>query len=199
MDRYPDLEFGTAVGATLDALVTSYIDGVIRVLAKAGIDEPIASVCISPGQEEDLDTLPRIYAGRAADRDRLVRDGPDHWMEAWNPYAYRDEEDQVHPTVVVRDEYADEEYLEMPAEAARGWEVVRDSLEGRCLDPTYWLHARVAHRLNRLVLPIPVTEDVAVWVFHFDAGPDEVREMLEAVLRPETFGALQSIGLIGDP
>ena len=107
----------------------------------------------------------------------------------------RDEEDVVHPTY---DEDVGEHYVALAPELVDAWEVVRRSIEDRCLSAEYWVHWRVAHHLNRRPLPLPTTEDFAVWVFDFDAGQGELLDMFASVLRPETFELLRERGLIGD-
>ena len=79
----------------------------------------------------------------------------------------------------------------------QAWEVVRRSIEGRCLSPEYWVHSRVAYDLNRRPLPLLTTDDFAVWVFDFDAGQGELLEMFAFVLRPATFELLRKRRLIG--
>ena len=194
---YPDLDLDQQAAVALDALVSGYSDAVVKIIAASALDEPIAYLCISPGQDEEerMDVLPRIYAGRAADRQRIISEGLDDWSSAWNPYAMRDEEDTIHPTY---DGDVAEQYVALASDVVRAWEVVRRSIEGRCLSPEEWLHRRVAHHLNRRPLPLPATDDFAVWVFDFDAGQGDLLDMLASVLRPETFDLLRERGLIGE-
>jgi hypothetical protein len=192
---YPDLDLDRQAAAALDTLVSGYSNSVIEVVAASDLDEPVAYLCISPGQGEGMDVLPLIYAGRAADRERMISQGLDDWSSAWNPYAMRDEEDMIHPTY---DEDVAEQYVALAPEVVQAWEVVRRSIEGRCLNPEYWVHGRVAHHLNRRSLPLPTIDDFAVWVFDFDAGQGDLLEMFASVLRPETFELLRERGLLGE-
>jgi len=192
---YPDLELDPQAAAALDTLVGGYSDAVVEVVAASGLDEPIAYLCLSPGQEEGMDVLPLIYAGRAADRERIVGEGLDDWSSAWNPFAMRDEEDMIHPTY---DEDVAAQYVALEPEVLQAWEAVRGTIEGRCLSPEYWVHRRVAHHLNRRSLPLPATDDFAVWVFDFEAGQGDLLDMFASVLRPETFELLRERGLIGE-
>src|SRR4051794_6449166 len=57
---YPDLDLDRRAAAALDTLVGGYSNAVIEVVAAAGLHEPIAYLCISPGQEEGMDVLPLI-------------------------------------------------------------------------------------------------------------------------------------------
>ena len=107
----------------------------------------------------------------------------------------RDEEDAIHPTY---DKDGAEQFVALAPEVVQAWEVVRRSIEGRCLSPEYWVHRRVAHDLNRRALPLPATDDFAVWVFDFDTGQGDVLDMLASVLTPETFELLHQRGLIGE-
>ena len=194
MSDHPALDLDREAAAALDTLLTAYGAAVSDLLVAAGLDEPVAYLCLSPGQEEGMATLPLLYAGRAADRERLLGEGLDDWTGAWNPYAMRDEDDLVHP---VYDEHGEGRYVAFAPEAVEAWETVRDAVEGRCLSPEYWVHRRAAHALNRRPLPLPATDDFAVWVFDFEAGDGELLDMLSSVLRPETFELLRARGLVG--
>ena len=194
MEYYPELELDQVTAQALDELLGHYVSCVMTVLEAAAIDEQICSLCLSPGQEQEVEMLPVIYAGRATDRDRMLRDGIGNWQDAWNPYAFRDEEDVVHPIYEADD---DETYVEFGPRAISAWRRVRDALSGRCLSPEYWVHARAARQLNRVTLPLPVTDDFAVWVFDFDAGPDEMNEMFRSVLPAASYSKLAGSGLIG--
>lgn len=192
VERDPQIKLEPAVGAALDTLVAGIAGLIIDVLASAELDETICWVCLYPGQEEGLDALPVIYAGRASDRQRLVDEGLEHWSAVWNPEAMRDGEDVVHPT------YADgvDHYVEYGPELVAAWTIVRDAIQEVCLSPEHWVYRQVAHDLNRRQLPLPASDDLAVWVFEFDCSEGELLDQFETVLRPATFGMLADAGLI---
>lgn len=195
MNRFDDLHLDPPVTAAAEHLVARICEQIETLLGHARLNEPICSICIDHGQEDDLDVVPRIFAGRASDRDRIVREAePDDWTEVWNAYAYRDEEDAVHPFV---DEEGEEEYVSLDEEHQAAWQVVRDALDGRVLEPTEWVLARVARKLNRTELPVPATPDLAVWLFDETFGQGSLLEQLAFVLRPETYKALEAAGHIG--
>lgn len=178
--------------AACERLVHGLADLVVDVLAAAALDEPICWVCLSPGQEEGMDNLPIVYAGRESDRRRVVDEGLEHWSSLWNPYCLRDERDVVHPT----EDDGWDRYVETGAGLRAAWDVVREAIDGRVLDPEYWVFEEVARELNHRPLPLPGTEDLAVWVFSFDASDGDLLGQLERVLRPATFAALRTQGLL---
>lgn len=191
MSSYPDLDLSPKARTALDRLTRGYRDTLVEVLGMEKPTGPIAYLCLSPGQEEGLDTLPIIYAGRASDRDREAAEG-DSWEDAWNPFAMRDEEDTIHPL----EEDDGDRCAALPPEAVDSWNIVRGEIEDRCLSAEYWVHWRVARSLNREALPLPATEDFAVRVFDFEASGSELREMLRFALRPETLALLEERGLV---
>ncbi len=194
MTRYADIDLDAAVVAALEGLVEGIADTIGNVLRDAGLDQPICSICISQGQEEELDVLPVLFAGRVSDRDRIVRESDgDDWAAAWNPFAYRDEADVVHPML---DEDDEEDYLVLEDEQLDAWRRVRDALDGCVDEPSYWVLARVARKLNRTELAIPASQDLAVWLFGASVDENALREQLKFVLTPENFTKLTAAGLI---
>lgn len=195
---YPELRLDPPVAAALEALVEGYAGALVEVLADAGLDEPICALCLSPGQEEGMDTLALVYAQREVDRDRVAAE-VGGWWEVWVPFSYRDEEDVIHPSLVDsgEDEYVDK-YVSLDPQLVAAWAIVRDAIEDRVLSAEYWVHGQIAHHLNRRALPIPATANFVAWVFDFDAGPAELIEMFDAVLLPKTRAALAEAGLIGE-
>lgn len=195
MNRFDDLDLAEPVAAAVVQVVERICEQLKLMLREAGIDEPICSVCIDQGQERDLEVLPRVFAGRAIDRNRIACQAtPGDWVAVWNPYAYRDEDDVVHPVV---DDEGTEKFATLDDEHQKAWVLVRDALDGRVFEPSEWLLARVARRLNRAELRAPVTADVAVWVFDESFGQGSLLEQLTFVLRSETFTALEAAGHIG--
>jgi len=153
----------------------------------------VALLVLGRGQEPELDALPPVFAGHRADRDRLLAGGGD-WLDVWNPYAFRDEEDVIHP-VAGPDGDA---YRELaPADAER-WRTVRDALEPHVLSPADWVLARGARRLNQEPLALAATDDLVVWVFVPDFDEAELLQQLVYVLAPEKLQLLMARGLVGD-
>lgn len=203
---YVDIALGPQDEAALGRLVDGCAAAILEILAGAEIAEPLCSVALYQGQEEELDALPIVFAGRASDRERILREGgPEDWIQAWNAWAFRDEEDVIHPADAVTDDgYAEQVYRDLSPAHLEDWARVRAAIEAHNagttvqVGPADWVLTRVARALNRMRLPVPTTGDVAVWLCDGHLGEGDVIEHLEFVLRPETLGALRATGVVGE-
>lgn len=198
-DDFADVPLDTAVAQALDRLIAGYAAHVVAILSDAELDEPICSIAIEQGQEEELDTIAVVFACRLADRERVLREADaESWMDGWNVHLFRDEEDMVHPTAVLDDDgYVDQVYRELEPTLIADWQTVRDAIEGQVVDAQQWVLARVCQRLNRQPLPVPATADLAVWLYEGHMGEGDLIAQLEFVLRPETLAALRTSGVLG--
>lgn len=188
---FDDVRLNDTASAALETLVNGYAELVLGVLRDTDVEGAVCSVCIAPEQEPLGEHLPRIFAGSVEDRARLVDDADDV-MGVWDPYAYRDEEDVVHPV----EDGDDETWVEVGEDVLAAWVLVRDAVEPHVLDPTHWVLARVARRLNRERLPLETADDVVVWSFDDEFDPDRLRDQLTFVLAPEALSGLRTLKLL---
>jgi hypothetical protein len=77
----------------------------------------------------------------------------------------------------------------------QAWEALAEQLDGKAIDPPLWTLARVAHRLNRMALPIKLAELATVYAFDAGGGAPQV-EGLRFSTPPAVFDRLRKRGYI---
>ena len=185
VEPYEELALSPEADAALELVLRRDVELASRCLAELQPGEPVAAVCINLTQDESLG-LPDLSVARESDWREVAEgvEGPDDWLDVWNPAGYRDEG------------WVDVPVIE-DAEFEQAEERVLAALEDRVIDPYRWVMLRVARRLNAEP-PVALVEDGLIYVLNDEFG-DDVIEELRFVAPPEKFTRLRARGLIGEP